>query len=294
MSTLAHRGRVPLRHRALPAVSADPFAILTGVLVVLAVAASLAGLFADHLYRDNAYAIANWRGNDVVTLFTVAVLLGGYSFSQRGSDRGRLIWLGALWYLLYNYAFYLFGTRFNDIFLVYAGLVAGSLWALILGLSRTDVNGIAGRLSGQRAVRWIGGYLAIAAVGLAVAWIGQSLSFATGGKAPQIMIDSGASTSYVFALDLTLAVPVMLVAAVLLWRRQAWGYVLGAIMGVKGVLYASALLVMSGYQADRGQHDAWSFAPVAGFLLVGCLAVAIALLTHIEAGHRGSPVAKDR
>jgi hypothetical protein len=285
MSTFAHRGRVPLRHRALPADSADPLAMLTGALAVLAAAASLAGLFADHLYRDNAYAIANWRGNDVVTLFAVAVLLGGYSFVQRGSDRGRLIWLGALWYLLYNYAFYLFGTRFNDIFLLYAGLVAGSLWALILGLSRTDVNGIAGRFRGSTPVRWISGYLAIAAVGLAIAWIGQSLSFATGGKAPQIMIDSGATTSYVFALDLTLAVPVMLVAAVLLWRRQAWGYLLGAIVGVKGVLYASALLVMSGYQADRGQHDAWSFAPVAVFLLAGCLAIAIALLTQLGAGY---------
>jgi hypothetical protein len=286
MSTLAHRGRVPLRHRALPAVSADPLAILTAALAVLAVAASLAGLFADHLYRDNAYAIANWRGNDVVTLFAVAVLLGGYSFSRRGSDRGRLIWLCALWYLLYNYAFYLFGTRFNDIFLIYAGLVAGSVWALILGLSRTDVNRIAGRFGGSTPVRWISGYLGIAAVGLAVAWIAQSLSFAAGGKAPQIMIDSGATTSYVFALDLTLAVPVMLVAAVLLWRRQAWGYVLGAIVGVKGVLYASALLVMSGYQADRGQHDAWSFAPVAVFLLAGCLAVAVALLTQLAADHR--------
>jgi hypothetical protein len=59
MSTLAHRGRVALCHRALPAVSADPFAVLTGALAVLAVAASLAGLFADHLSRDNAYAIAN-------------------------------------------------------------------------------------------------------------------------------------------------------------------------------------------------------------------------------------------
>jgi hypothetical protein len=293
MSTVAHRVHVPLRHRALPAVTTDPLGILTGLLVVLAIVASLAGLFAAHLYRDNAYAVANWRGNDLITLFAVPVLLGGYSFSRRGSDRGRLIWLGALWYLLYNYAFYLFGTRFNDIFLLYAALVAGSLWALILGLARTDVHGLAGRFRSSTPVRWISAYLAIATVGLAIAWIGQSLSFATGGKPPQIMIDSGATTSYVFALDLTLAVPLMLVAAVLLWRRQAWGYGLGAIVAVKGVLYASALLAMSGYQADRGQHDAWSFAPGSVFLLVGCLAIGGVLLTHLAAGHR-DPAATTR
>jgi hypothetical protein len=41
MSTFARRGDLSLRHRALPAVSADPLAIVTGVLAILAVAAAL-------------------------------------------------------------------------------------------------------------------------------------------------------------------------------------------------------------------------------------------------------------
>ncbi|HEV2060609.1 MAG TPA: hypothetical protein VGR11_14735 [Solirubrobacteraceae bacterium] len=38
---------------------------------------------------------------------------------------------------------------------------------------------------------------------------------------------------------------------------------------------------MAAYQADRGVDDAWSFAPVSAFLLLGCLFVTLALLANL-------------
>jgi hypothetical protein len=146
-----------------------------------------------------------------VTLVTLPLLVGAYARARRGSSRGRLLWLGVLWYLVYNYAFYLVGTALNDVFLLYAAVVAAGMWALGVGLAATDVDGIARRLRPTAPVRWVAGYLAIAAVGLGGAWIAQSLAFALDGTVPQIMLDTDSKTPIVFALDLTLVVPTMLV-----------------------------------------------------------------------------------
>jgi hypothetical protein len=156
------------------------------------------------------------------------------------------------------------------------------MWGLGVGLGATDVDSIAPTLRGTARVRWAAAYLAIAAAGLGSAWIAQSLAFAVDGTVPQIMLDTDSRDPIVFALDLTLVVPTMLVAAWLLWRRRAWGHVLGAVVGVKGVLYAIVLLALAADQANRGEDDAWSFAPVSAFLLVGCLLVVLVVLRDVR------------
>jgi hypothetical protein len=125
-------------------------------------------------------------------------------------------------------------------------------------------------------------YLVLLAAGLAGAWIAQSLAFVVGDDVPQIVTDSGHPTSVVFALDLTLLVPFTVLAAVLLWRRRPWGYVLATAMLVKGVTYAAALLAMAAFQADAGLPDAWSFAPFSAVFLVGGVAGTAVLLTNLR------------
>ena len=91
--------------------------ILTVIIAILAIVASAGGLFIDGLYRDNLLVTSGWYGNDLVTLMVaVPLLVVALIFSMRGSQRAHLVWLGMLDYMLYNYAFYLFGTAFNGFF----------------------------------------------------------------------------------------------------------------------------------------------------------------------------------
>jgi hypothetical protein len=69
-------------------------------------------------------------------------------------------------------------------------------------------------------------------------WVAMSLSFVV--------------TGVVFAADLTLLVPGLLAGGLLLWRRHPWGFVLGAIMLIKGSAYGPALLAMSAFAASAG------------------------------------------
>jgi cellulose synthase/poly-beta-1,6-N-acetylglucosamine synthase-like glycosyltransferase len=205
--------------------------ILSAVITVLALVASAGGLFIGDLYRDNAFVKTAWYGNDLMTLLVaVPLLVVTLILSMRGSQRAQLVWLGLLVYMLYNYAFYLFGAAFNRFFLIYVALFALSIFALIFALPRVDVNGISQKFQARTPVKWISGFMLFFALLLGGIWIAQSLGFVASGQVPQTVADTGHPTSVVFALDLSLLMPGMILGAILLWKRQPWGYVLGAMM----------------------------------------------------------------
>lgn len=65
--------------------------------------ASWAGLYIDGVYRDNALVISAWKGNDIITLFAVIpMFLISMLYTLKGSNKGRLFWMGSLWYMVYN------------------------------------------------------------------------------------------------------------------------------------------------------------------------------------------------
>jgi len=128
---------------------------------------SIGGLLLPGMYRDNLFVKTTWLGNDAVTLFiAVPILVAALVYSAKGSSTGELIWMGMLDYMLYNYAFYLFGAAFNVFFLMYAALLALSIIALIFGLTNLDVNGISQQFRKDAPVKWIGGYFIFVASGL--------------------------------------------------------------------------------------------------------------------------------
>jgi hypothetical protein len=221
--------------------------IITGLLTIQAGG----GLLIDGLYRDNLLIRSAWRGNDLVTLVVaVPLLVGALAASRRGSQRGQLLWLAMLAYTLYGSAFYLFGAAFNRFFLIYVALCALSIQALIAALPRIDIEAIRRGFSARTPTKWISAYLLLIAVGVGGVWTAMSLSFVATGRVPQPVAASEHPTAIVFALDLTLLVPFLVLAAVWLWRRRAWGYVLASMMCAKGATYTLALTVSSLF-ADR-------------------------------------------
>jgi hypothetical protein len=247
--------------------------ILSIIIVVLATVASAGGLLLDGLYRDNLFGTAAWKGNDVVTLFVaVPLLVAALVFSGRGSLRAQLIWMGMLDYALYNYAFYLFAAAFNWFFLIYVALFGCSIFALIFGLTNLDVNGIGQQIRERTPVKWIAGYMLFVAVGLSLIYLSQSLGFVFTGQLPAIIEKVDHPTNVVFALDLTLMVPVLILGAIWLLKRKPWGYVLAGISTVKGPVYTLVLTVSGLWIVNSGASDAtgeiflWPCLTVVGLL----------------------------
>ncbi|HEX2740281.1 MAG TPA: hypothetical protein VHM69_07520 [Rubrobacter sp.] len=211
---------------------------LSLVVAVLTAAASTAGLVLGPagLYGTDpkralgvtegeaGLLLPGFLGQDVFNLVVaLPLLLGTMWLAQRGSLAGLLLWPGALFYVLYWYVLYLIGAPFSVLFLLYVPLVTLSACAIIALVSSIDDEEVRRRLAGAVPARIIGGIL----VALALLTIAQdgSGAFVTalGENAP---IDPVAR--HVWIADLALQAPAVLAGGVLLWRREALGYVAGA------------------------------------------------------------------
>ncbi len=222
---------------------------LTLTLAALMTAQSLPGVIAPELYRDVDWIKAAWYGNDWLTLVVAVPLLLISSAGARRSPRAFLLWAGAVWYAVYNYAFYLLGAALNAFFLIYVVCVVLAALLLILTLPRLDAAAMT--MSARPAVPLpvIAGAFIIIGVGLAVVWTAMWAAHVFAGRPtpvdPEVF-------RLVAALDLSMMVPALVAGGVLLWRRQAWGVVVPAIAGVQGSLYLAVLSLNSLIAIERG------------------------------------------
>jgi hypothetical protein len=225
--------------------------VLSWIVAALACLASAGGLFIRGVYRDNRWAATQWAGNDAVTLFVaVPALVLGLALSMWGSRRARIVWIAILHYMVYNYAFYLFGSAFNSLFLAYAAIFATSILALVFALPAIDVDELAAGFAETAPARAVAAWLVFIALGLGGLWTAMSVGFILSGVVPKVVADSGHPTSVVFAVDLGLLVPYLILGGSWLYRRKPWGYVLGTALSLSAATYTLALAAM-GISADK-------------------------------------------
>jgi len=271
----------------MPKIKAEPAYVLSILIAVLAVVASAGGLLIDNLYRDNLMVTSGWHGNDWVTLVVaVPVLVAALILAMRGSKRTQLVWLGMLDYMLYNYAFYLFGAAFNGFFLVYVTLFALSIFSLIFALVKLDVEGISRQFRTSTPVKWIAGYMVFVATGLTVVYVAQCIGFIVGGQLPPIVTLTGHPTGVVFALDLSLVAPWFVLGAVWLWQRRPWGYVLSVILNVKAVVYMLAMVATTVSTVQAGASEDLSQVALWGLIGIVSLLASLFLLVNLKPANR--------
>jgi hypothetical protein len=258
----------------MPRSGLKPVYVLSWLVVLLAVVAAGGGLFFPAVYRNNTWITAQLRGNDLVTLaVAVPLLVAALIASRHGGPRAWLLWMGMLGYMLYNYGFYLFGAVFNQHFLLYAGTVACSLVALLLSLPRADAAAIAASFGPRTPVRWIAGYMLFVALFLGLNWGSRAFSFVLTGQLPQDLIDAGLPIAVVYAMDLSVLVPILVLAAILLWQRRPWGYVAAIIIMVKTTAYTLALIFMGIFVDLAGLPGAYDWMPFwSAFTVVSLIA----------------------
>ena len=258
---------------------------LSIALAALMATQAVLGLLASGAYRDVAWIKATWFGNDLVTLLVAApLLLSALRYASRGSMRARLIWLGVFGYAVYNYTYYVLGAALNVFFAVYVLAFVVSAASLILGLVGTDAETVATAFSGRTAPRIIGGYYIFFAASLSVVWLGTWAAYVFAGRPTPL--ETGAF-HLVAALDMTLMVPALMTAGVLLWRRRPWGYVIAAAAGIQASLYLLVLSANSVVAVSRGLAAAPGELPIWGTLMVLTFAATVWLVRACDAPNKG-------
>lgn len=250
------------------------------VVVLLMAVQAITGLAFPELYRDEGFVGETWFGNDWVTLVLAVPLLAvALLLERRGSVRGRLLWFGALGYCCYSYAFYLLGATLNHFFPFYVLLLVLSVLALIIALAHTRALEVAALFSSRTPTRLIAGYWLFVAFGLTSMWMVTWALHVFAGQPTPIAPEA---FRLVAALDLSVTVPALTASGLLLWRRNAWGYVLSVIIGIKSSLYLLLLALNSLLFIQRGMVEAPGELPMWGTLAVATLAATAALLANVQ------------
>ncbi|HZK85494.1 MAG TPA: hypothetical protein VFC58_12685 [Desulfosporosinus sp.] len=89
------------------------------------------------------------------------------------------------------------------------------------------------------------GFMMFFAALLGVLWIAMSLSFVFTGQVPNSILQTNHPTGVVFATDLSLLIPALILGSRLLWKRHPWGFVLASIVLIKASTYGLAMIAMS-------------------------------------------------
>lgn len=231
---------------------------LTAVVLALAALQVAWGRTFPTLYRDASDIALTWAGNDWITLLVALPVVAAAALSaRRGGETGRLVWMGGLAFLVYNYAFYMIGTELNAAFPLYVALVL----CAAVALGRALLNTAPVARDHVRIVYPLVGFFLLAVAGVltivwTVLWHGIVFDDAQGGLGP-------AAFQVVAALDMTLLVPGFVLGGVLLLRSHRWGRVIAAVAAVQGALYLlvlstnGALFVLTGREAAPGQTAIW-------------------------------------
>lgn len=253
---------------------------LAAIATALMAAQAGTGMAFPGVYRDVGFALDAWRVNDPVTaLVATPIALASLALAWRGSLRALLVLLGAMQYALYNYAFYLFGAALNAHFLLYVAAFVASGAALIAGLVALDAAAIGRASSPRLPARPLAGYLVFWAGALGIAWAAQALAFAVTGEEPALGMEA---FRLIAALDLSLVVAPVALAAAWLWRRRAWGVILAVVLHVKGVVYALLLAIGSALGGPLAQGGGDGLLGLWLLFAVGSLASLVLLLANLR------------
>jgi hypothetical protein len=143
---------------------------------------------------------------------------------RRGSKRAFIIWFGTMMYGLYIFTYNVFTLHFNNLFLLYAfemGLVLYSLFIAVAGSTEESIrNWFAPDTKTTGAIV----FLVIAGLFFIGLWLSEIVPSTISGVLPESAAFSGLITAAFHALDLGVFFPAFLVSAVLLFRKNGFGY----------------------------------------------------------------------
>lgn len=283
MSLTAHDRKSTTRTDVIPQHRSPSRAAigLTWLLTALVACASLTGLLVEGVYTGAESTVEMLRGYDLVTALVVLPSLAAAAhLARRGSVLAHLVVSSLVGYVVYTYAYYLFGTGFNDLFLLHAAVFWVGLVALGLMLASLDLAALADYFGPRTRVRTIAVILGLLAAALGGMWIYLAVDNAVTGDVPtgSRLVETDTVVHLGMALDLALLVPLYAAAAALLWRRTPGGYALAGLALFAGILHQLCYVVAMPFQVAADVPGSVSFDPGEPIIVLLYLTASVLLL----------------
>ena len=229
-----------------------PYAVSTALVVVAILTSGASFLFWGVFERDVPMTVGNMRGTALAMLvIAVPLLISSMIQSSRGSLPARFLWLGSLAYIAYNAMMFCFALQFNSFLLLFTALLSLSFWSLVALLSHFDTSAVTA--AGTRVpVRAIAAYMWVCLVVFSLTWLRDIIPATIGNTFPDSFEGTGLTQNPIYVLDFAFTFPLLAIGAAWLWRRRAWGYVIGGMMVVMLTIETAGIAID---QAFGHLHD---------------------------------------
>jgi len=241
---------------------------------VASLTAAVPTFVASGLLSGPAVSVGNARGTAaVVAVVAVPLLVASMVLAARGSAPALVVWLAALVYLVYNSVLFLVGTPYNRLFLLYVAMFSLSAWALGTTAATLDVRMF--RVSSGVPVRSVAGFLWVVVVLNALVWIRGIAETLSADRPGSFLDGSGMTTNPVYVQDLAIWLPAVGLAAVWLWQRRPWGYLLSATLLSFWVLEGVGIATDQWFGARADATTDFADASMTPVFLVSALVMAV-------------------
>lgn len=194
----------------------------------------------------------NARGTALVMLaLAIPTLLASLVLTARGSWRSILVWLGSVFYLIYNSFLLLFLTPFNRLFVLYVATFSVALFAAFALIRAADIQQLSERLR-RLPVKALAIYVWTVVFLNAAAWLRTALPATIAEDPTSFLEGMGVATNAIYIQDLAVWLPLMAVAGWWLWQRKPIGILLTGSWLVFGVMESVGIAVDQwfGHRAD--------------------------------------------
>ncbi|MBL7724690.1 MAG: hypothetical protein JNK27_11100 [Chitinophagaceae bacterium] len=239
-------------------------------LAALVVFVSATGLSTPGFY---AAETTNWQaqsaGQDLIDLFIVVpALLISAVFAYHKRKAAILVWGAVIAYLLYTFLIYCFAVHFNQLFIFYCFTLGLSFyswcWFFFLQLSRPSpavhFSAVPHRI--------VGIYFIVIAALFYFLWMVEIIPAVVSGEVPKSVKETGLITNAVHVIDLSVFLPGLFIAGVLLLKRKIAGYMMEPVFlsffVLMNITIGSLVLIM----IKRGIEGNYSVAIIMGMLTI--------------------------
>ncbi len=219
---------------------------MTLILALALAVVSYFGAFAADTYtRDAASMAAQGQGQDLVDLFLVVpLLLVSLFFLRNGSKLWTLLFSGIVSYILYSFVIYCFGVHFNRLFLLYCLTLGASLYLFIIVIHSLNGQAVESWFAEKTPVKATGIFLAVVAAMFYLLWLRDVVPAIITDTTPKSVSDYNLLVNPVHVIDIAIALPGLLITAVLFMKRRRLGYILAPVCLVFIIILAIALAAM--------------------------------------------------
>jgi hypothetical protein len=223
-----------------------PLQGMNWLLFGLAMISCMISILNNDIYQDGAWANAQWLGQDMVTLFLALPLLL-ISFNQgviKDKWKWKWVYAGILFYFVYTYTFFVFVAKLTFLYLFHLPIFGLAVSSFVWVFTRQIREEKAYSLKPDWVSKAIIGYLFLIALMLAFLWLSDIFAHLTV-PGHRSETPNGEAPLIIYSLDLGIVLPLMILSAWKLLRKQALGFILTGVMLTKTSTLGFALMAMA-------------------------------------------------